>query len=328
MEKKELFVAPSLYSLFLYTLINENWTKSDYVLARIPIVILQRLRDLYGVDVYNYPVRIGENPIKKIYLRNKDYFDFYLAYKNRSYDSVWGNDEFLASYPFRKQGIILIEDGAFNSYSKEETQRRQFQSEYCYLNYWLYWIFDGYVSYGWNDDVKQIYHTTAINLPKGIAHKGIRIDLNEIWNSLSQQRKMDIFDLFGLSLSLVDKINEFSTVLVTQDLPIPDEDKIDIYKRMTDGMDMSKVLIKTHYAEKTNYSMVFPESTVISMPIPMQLFNLIGYMPKRVMTISSGAVAPFIKKGVDVVFLGTEIDPRIVAKYGVVKKDLYMPKNL
>lgn len=325
-KKKDLFCAPSLYSLFLYTLINEDWTKSDYVLARVPMVIHDRLRQLYGVTVYNYPARFDKNPIKKLYLRNKDYLNYCSEFRKREYERVWGNDEFPASYIYRKQGIILIEDGAFNSYSKEETARRQHHNDISYLNYWFYWILKGYVSYGWSKEVKQIYHTEAIELPEGIAHKGIRIDLKEQWSRLSVQRKKEIFELFGMSDDFVNKINEYSTVLVTQDLPIPGEDKIAIYEKMTEGMDMSKVLIKTHYAEKTDYSKVFPESTIISMPVPMQFFSLLGYNPTKVMTVSSGAVGPFIKDGVEVVFLGTEIDPRIVACYGVITKETYMSK--
>lgn len=324
MANKELFCAPSLYSLFLYTLINENWTKSDFVLARIPDVIIENLRRLYNVKVYNYPVCFCKNPLKKIFMRNKHYFDYKKSIMGKRYEKVWGNDEFPGSFPFRKQGIFLIEDGAFNSYTKHDTYKRQHHNDIVYLSYWYECLFSNYVSYGWDDSVKLIYHTPSVSLPREIAHKGVLIDLKDKWESLSEIRKREIFDLFGIKLKFIEEMKEYTTVLVTQDLPIPDVDKIAIYKRMTEGMDMSKVLIKTHYAEKTDYSKVFPESTVISMPVPMQLFSLIGYNPSKVMTISSGAVGPFIKEGVEVVFLGTEVDPRIVAKYGVMTKETYM----
>jgi hypothetical protein len=322
-ERKDLFCAPSLYSLFLYTLINEDWTKSDFVLSRIPHVIYDNLRNLFGCYVYPIPERYGKT-ISHLVLLNLDYWRFTKAFGNRKYERVWGNDEFL--YRYRNQGMILVEDGAYNSYSKEITYRRQLHNDLMHLNYYFYWIFKGYISYGWSKKVKQIYHTTAIELPKEIAHKGVQFDLDEKWRGLSQNRKKEIFDLFSLKEEFVNKLNEYSTVLVTQDLPIPDEEKISIYKKMTEGVDMSKVLIKTHYAEKTDYSKVFPESTVISMPVPMQLFSLLGYNPTKVMTISSGAVGPFIKEGVEVIFLGTEIDPRIAAVYGVITKETYMSK--
>lgn len=324
MQNKQLFCAPSLYTLFLYTLINDDWTESDFVLGRIPLVISNRLEELFGATVFNFPNRTYRNYFQRFYWSNKDYWDYRKFINNKHYDQIWGNDEFEASFPFRKTGVNLIEDGAFNSYSKHETQIRQFRNEFFFLNYWFYWIFQGYVSYGWSDYVKRIYHTTSIALPEQISYKGVEFDLKKTWDSLSESRKTDIFNLFGLRKEFVNKLNEYSTVLVTQVLPIPEEDKIEIYKRMTEGVDMSKVLIKTHYAETTDYSKVFPESTVINMPVPMQLFSLIGYNPTKVMTISSGAVGPFIKDGVEVVFLGTQVDPRIAAKYGVVTKETYM----
>ena len=323
-EKKDLFCAPSLYSLFLYTLINDEWTQSDYVLARIPPIILERLKNLYGVSVYDYPVRFDKNPIKKIFLRNLDLINYLREFKNKKYDIVWGNDEFPASFPYRLNGIRLIEDGTFNSCSKKETVKRQRHNDMLYLNYWFYWIFKGYVSYGWSKKVNCIYHTPEIKLPKEIDPKGIQINLKEKWQSLPNVRRNEILNLFGLSEVFVNQINEYSTVLVTQALPIPDDDKIAIYKRMTEGMDMSKVLIKTHYAEKTDYSKVFPESTIVSLPVPMQLFGLIGYHPTKVMTISSGAVGAFIKDGVEVVFLGTEVDPRISDKFGIITKESFI----
>ena len=289
MKKKDLLCSPSLYTLFLYTIINEDWTKSDYVLGRIPSAIIERLKNLYGVDVYVFPNRQGCNYFQRFYWSNVDYWLYKKFIKGKKYNTVWGNDEFEASFPFRSQGIQLVEDGAFNSYSKQETKKRQFRNEFFFLNYWFYWLFKGYISYGWSKEVKHIYHTTNISLPKAIADKGIIISLQEKWDLLPEIRKRDIYNLFGLKPEFVNKLNDYTVVLVTQVLPIPDEDKIAIYKRMTKGMDMSKVLIKTHYAEKTDYSKVFPESTVISMPVPMQLFSLIGYNPTKVMTISSGA---------------------------------------
>lgn len=323
--KKELFIAPSIYSLLLYTIINEEWTKSDFVLSdRIPLVVHDSLRKNFGCYVYSYLGYKRVGYLKRFFKSNKYYYLFRKVFKNRQYERVWGNDEFTPSYLFRGQGMILVEDGAMNSQPREFIKKDQLKHDLFMLPFWMNWIFQNYTSYGWSDKVNTIYYTTTISLPKAIEHKGIQFDMQEVWNGMSTSRKADILKLFGIDDSFLDKLDTFESVLVTQILPIPDEDKIAIYKKMTSGMDMSKVLIKTHYAETTDYKAVFPESTIITMPIPMQLFALIGYNPSRVMTISSSAVAPFIKDGVDVVFLGTEIDPRIAASYGVMTKETYM----
>ena len=324
-KKRDLFIAPSIYSLLLYTIINDNWTKSDFVLSdRIPLVVHESLRNNFGCFVYSYLGYKRVGYIKRFINANKYYFAFKKAFKHRGYDRIWGNDEFTPSYLYRNQGIILVEDGAMNSHPKRFIKKDQLKHDVFLLPFWFHWIFKHYTSFGWNNRVKTIYYTTTISLPEPISHKGIQLDMQKIWNSLSQERKDDILKMFGLEKGFVDKLYSFDTVLVTQILPIPDEDKIAIYKKMTTGMDMSKVLIKTHYAETTDYKKSFPESTVINMPVPMQLFALLGYNPSRVMTVSSSAVAPFIKEGVDVVFLGTEIDPRIAASYGIMTKETYM----
>ena len=324
-KKRELFIAPSIYSLLLYTIINDNWTKSDYVLSdRIPLVVHESLRKNFGCYVYSYLgfKRVGY--LKRFVQANKYYLAYKKVFKNRSYEVVWGNDEFTPSYLFRNQGMTLIEDGAMNSQPKEFIREDQFKHDVFMLPFWMCWIWRNYTSYGWSKKVRKIYHTTSISLPEQIAPKGIQLDLQKTWDALSESGKTDILKLFGIEESFMQKLTTFESVLVTQILPIPDEDKIAIYKKMTEGMDMRKVLIKTHYAETTDYRGVFPESTIITMPVPMQLFALIGYNPKQVMTISSSAVAPFIKDGVDVVFLGTEIDSRIAESYGVMTKETYM----
>lgn len=329
MANKDLFVSPSLYSLFFYTLINEDWITSDYVLSdRIPKVIHDNLREKFNLDVYTYyGSKYMRSHIKRLIVFNREYFKFRKYARGRKYRNVYGNDEFPPSCPYREEGMYLVEDGSLNAETKSFYKKRRWRADVYRLNFWSYWLFNGYLPYGWSKYVKGIYHTPAIKLQPEISEKGIEIDLQTQWNSLTQDRKVDILKLFGIDEDMLNNINRYSIVLVTQILPIPDEDKIQIYKQMLQGLDESKVLIKTHYAESTDYSAAFPKSKVVTMPVPMQLFSILGYEPKKVMTISSGAVGPFIKEGVDVTFLGTECDPRIAERYGVITLETYMNKS-
>ena len=326
-KKKDLFIAPSIYTLFLYLLINKDWKEGDFVLSdRIPLVIHDSLRKNAGCFVYSYMGFKRVNYLKRLWVSNKEYFRYKKVFHKREYERVWGNDDFTPSYLYRNQGMILVEDGNFNAETRGFIKKRQRQHDVFLLPYWFHWVFKRYTTYGWSDQVEAIWHTPSVELPGEIRHKGRLFEMEDLWRNLSAEKRAAILKVFGISQEFIDHVNDYNTVLLTQDLPIPDEDKICIYKRMTEGMDMSKVLIKTHYAETTDYASVFPEATVIKMPVPMQLFSLIGYSPKKVMTISSSAVAPFIKDDVELVFLGTEVDPRIAAKYGVMTKETYMSK--
>lgn len=327
MKKKDLLITPSLYSLFLYLLINEDWTNSDYALSsRIPLVIHERLRILFGVNVYSSTVGTKGNVLSKIIKKNLDYFKYQRYSRKYKYERVWGNDEFVLSMKYRYQGIRLIEDGPYNSFDEHFFVKRRFKQEGILLPYWFYWIFKNYIPYGFNDNVKQIYHTSAITLNPKIARKGIEVNLRKSWDTLSPKRKSDILYLFGIKDELLKKINEYSTVCVTQVLPIPEEDKIELYRNLLRGVDESEVLIKTHYAETTDYKRYFPKASVISLPIPMQLFDLLGYSPKKILTISSSAITPFIKDGVEIIFLGTECDKRISDVYGIIRLEHILNK--
>lgn len=319
--KQDLLISPSLYTFFLYTLINEDWTKSDYVLSdRIPQVVLERLKDKCSSEVYLYRNEIyDKNYIKRFIECNKSYSSFCKWNRDRKYERVWGNDEIAASFPYRNQGIILVEDGPFNSKPKAFFEKRRWKVEALYLKFWFYGVFRRYISYGWDHSVKKIYHTSANKLPEGIANKGIEISIDKLWDNLPSAKKYEILDFYGLSNEFIEKLNSFDNVLVTQIVPLPEEEKIDIYRSLVKDVDESKLLIKTHYAEDTDYKKYFPKAQVISMPVPMQLFGLVGYQPQHVYTISSSAITPFVKKGVDVKFLGTEIDERLVSAYGIVR---------
>lgn len=325
-KRKDLFIAPSMYSLFLYTLINKDWKDSDFILSdRVPLVIHDSLRKNFGSYVYTYR---GSKPIpnlfKRLIVNNKIYRQFCKERPKVEYERVWGNDEFTPSYKYREKGMLIVEDGSFNSESIEFIKKIQFRHDLYYLNYWFYWVFKRYVAYGWDKRVSVIYHTKSVTLPKAINHKGVELCLQSQWKALDSKEKSDILNLFGVTTAFMDNLDNYSTILVTQDLPIPDEDKLAIYKDMTKGMDMSKVLIKTHYAEKLDYHKFFPASEVISMPVPMQLFGLLGYKPKKVMTISSSAITPFLDKDTEVVFLGTGIDKRLEDKYGLITLETYL----
>lgn len=329
---KDLFIGVSLYSLFLYTLINNNWQKSHYVLSdRIPLVIHKQLRSL-NIEVYTQKTRQSKKLIDKIInriLNNWDYLKYIIYSKNIKYNNIYGNDEFFLSFKYRNKGINLIEDGPFNKESEKFFKKRQVKQEQFLINYWLYWRWRKYLPYGYDNSVKTIYHTQNIELPQKISSKGITIDIKDLWEHKSESQKLDILKLFDISSATVKKLNSCKSVLVTQILPISDEEKIHIYKKMLldNNIEESDLLIKTHYAEKTRYKNYFPKAQIIDKPVPFQLFDLLGYLPQNILTISSSAITTFIRPNTNIVFLGTEIDKRIVELYGIVKLDDLIGNN-
>lgn len=315
---KNLLITPSLYSLFLYTLIDNSWMHSDYVLSlRIPKLIHDNLRKI-GANVYSVPIS-HNNVFCKIIQENIEYIKYLKYSRNKFYDKIFGNDEFHLSYKYRDKGIEIIEDGPFNSESKVFFKRRILKQDLYLLNYWFYWLWRKYIPYGYDKKVEKIWHTENIKLNKEIEEKGVVFNLNEAWNCKSISQKESILSLFSLDKSMMENINRYENVLVTQILPIPDSDKIKIYKNMLVGVDEKSLLIKTHYAENTNYRKFFPQAKIIDTPVPFQLFELLNYSPSHLFTISSSAVFPFMKADTKITFLGTEIDERIKNAYGIIR---------
>lgn len=315
MKAKDLLISPSLYTLFLYTLINDDWLGGDFVLSeRIPKTIHEKL-SVMGADVFSIPKRnrLGN------FLSNWDYLRFLMFSTGRQYRAVYGNDEFMPSCKYRHLGMKLIEDGSFNKESKAFFIERRWRINRFWVNYWFRRRVRTYVPYGYDPRAKEIFHTENVTLPEEISKKGILIDLFSLWNGKNKQKKSKILELFGIDETFVQNLTRYSTVLVTQELPLPDADKIRYYRHLLEGNDESAVLIKTHYAEKTDYQSEFPKAYIISQPVPFQLFKLLGYAPKKVLTICSSAITSFLGENTEIVFMGSEVDQRIVEQYGVIR---------
>jgi hypothetical protein len=81
--------------------------------------------------------------------------------------------------------------------------------------------------------------------------------------------------------------------------------------------------LKPHPRETTDYKKAFPDVIVFDKIVPFQLFSLIGLKFKTVVTVCSTAALSLKSSDTVIDFKGSEIDQRIVDKYGVVTIDSY-----
>lgn len=152
------------------------------------------------------------------------------------------------------------------------------------------------------------------------------IDMQNLWNLSSDDKKRLILSIYDITDEDLQELKQRDEIVLTQTLSedniISEKEKIDFYKQMLAGKDLSRVLIKPHPREKTDYTLYFPETFVFNKKIPMQLINLLGIHYKKVYTICSTAAFSF-PYDVDITFLGSECHPNIVKRYGIIEK----PKN-
>lgn len=325
--KKDLLITPSIYTLFLYLLINEEWDKSDYVLhERIPISVHDNL-EILGAEVYTDYLQGQNNTILTKLMQNVLYWK-YLRYSRKvEYENVYGNDEFYLSMKYRNQGIKIIEDGPYYT-DKQLLRSRQTKQNVGLLNYWFYWFWRKYIPFGFDKRVSIIYHTPFNHLPQEILLKGKTIDMQQLWDKKNQKEQYRIAKVFGLTQTEIEKLSHYKTLLITQDLPssISEKEKLEMYKALLkeNNIEQSSLLIKTHYAEKTKYREFFPQAGVIDTPVPAQLLDVMGYRAQKVVTISSSAVFAFVKPQTQIIFKGTEFDDRLKNFYGVIKLEDFL----
>lgn len=330
-KNKDLLVSPSLFTLLIYLLSNKNWKQSDYILLdRIPASVITNLKGL-GLKVLC--IKSGESfgssvfsRFLRIVLINLEYLRFLMIYRgDYAYSNIYGNDEMIEAIPFRKFGIKLIEDGSFNLQSKAFFKKRIWIMHKFLLTRILYPDLFSYIPYGFGESVKEIFLTHNTKIDSEINDKVKILSLVKLWEDKSEQEKIEIQNIFGLKNETVNSLNEYPIVLLTQPLRsdeggfMSEKEKIDIYRDLLKDIPLNKLLIKTHYAEKTNYRKYFKGSLVIDQPIPFQFFDLFNYKPSTVITISSSAALKYKNEDCKIIFTGTEIDRRLVEKYGVVR---------
>lgn len=333
MRRKELLISPSIFTLFIFLLVNKNWRESDFLLQdRIPKSIVKNLRKVGVKVVY---MRLGDSlgpgilsKILQVAIRNLEYLRFLMVFKGDfNYDTVYGNDEVLYSIPFRKNGITLIEDGSFNWQPASFFEKRAKKIHRFLITRWLYGKqLYSYIPYGFNDQVKKIYLTRKESIDQTINNKVEVLSIKELWDSKTVDEKICIQSVFGLKTELISALTKYPNVLLTQPLGkgeggfMSESEKVAIYSKLLNGTPLNKLLIKTHYTEKTDYRKYFRDALVVDQPIPFQFFEMFDYTPRKVITVSSSAALKFQNDpSCEIVFAGTEIDKRIIRMYGIIR---------
>lgn len=120
--------------------------------------------------------------------------------------------------------------------------------------------------------------------------------------------------------------NDCDTILLTQPFSeysegnFAESDKIDVYHQLLAGYDESKVLIKVHPAESTDYSVYFPSAKIIAIPCPMELLALLGIPLCRAITVNSTAIYS-LGDSVEKIITGYDVTPTLIKE--AKRRNLY-----
>lgn len=261
-------------------------------------------------------------------IKNK-YYKKYILYKlfrklSKNVNEIWMQDHLECSEYFvsKFKNIKLLEDGLLNYTHTESLKKKKIK-----IKNWLLggpFIIDRNI-FGISDNVSEIYLTNLKPIPENIKTKVKIIDLKEKWNSLDEEEKNKILNIFNFEKEEVNKkLKKKKIILITQPLSedeaLTEEEKIEIYKNIIKKYNEEEIIIKPHPREKTNYKKAFPNVEVLESDFPLEILTFLLDNIEEVVTLFSTAVYNFEGIAKKIEFLGTKINKKLIKKFGTIEK--------
>ena len=178
-------------------------------------------------------------------------------------------------------------------------------------------VYKNYV--GTSKNVKKIIVTKKVERSYLQGKHQDVISLSKLWNIASNSKREMILSFFGITSNDIEILKSKKIVLFTQafseDKIMTEEEKIHIYSSILLKYDKTKVVIKKHPRDKTDYSKYIEGVYIFDKPCPAQLLDIIGIKYEKAITVSSTAVLS-IPYPVDIEWVGNEIHPSLLKAYG------------
>lgn len=213
------------------------------------------------------------------------------------------------------KSIFYLEDGTA---SYEFVVRPEYQCMKIEKMSWRRWIWGNtYPQFGLADNVACIYLTGILPIPDIISKKVKKISLYTLWQQKTPDQKREILDVFFPREIDLQVLDNYETLLLTQPFSefsednFSESDKIEVYRRLLAGYDESKVLIKVHPKETTDYSVYFPAAKIFAKPCPMELLAFQDLSFRRAITVNSTAIYN-LNDHVEKIITGYDVTPALI----------------
>lgn len=321
MKKPRVFVTGSLWSLLIYLLYNdlEDIKRTHYFFTDKGIHATVRNNFKHHVVNISWDDNVHWFIVKFLFI-----FIPYINYIRWPYllwCDMWGIDQ-----GFAIQSIIghnpytLIEDGAID-YMVSRDLRKNKRDWFRRLLWGPIYLHD----LGRNSKCKRIILTQKATNER-LKEKAEEINLHELWNQSSKEKKEFVLHAFNLTMDDVELMKMRRVILLTQPFSldcsdISDEDQIKMYHEMIKPYGEENVIIKPHPRETMSYNGKIPGTIVLDKVIPFQLLELLGVSFDVAVTVCSTSVMGLKDMGTKIDFKGTLIDKRIQDVYGTIQKN-------
>lgn len=147
------------------------------------------------------------------------------------------------------------------------------------------------------------------------------VDLRALWDGSSDEKRREILRIFcGGRDPRAEPGADCETLFLTQplmeDCGLSEDEACEVYAPFVERYRAGGVAVKTHPRDGFPFLRHFPEAKPIDTLLPMQLLCLSGMRFRRVVTVCSSA-ADFLPPEIEVVRIGTSVNPKLVAAWGV-----------
>lgn len=235
---------------------------------------------------------------------------------------IYGADHlWFSSLLIKKRQITVIEDGLAN-YS-ESTILQTIIPKHTILYGMAFGPLLCKGAYGYSNQASHIMLTGITKIPDCIKSKVLIVNMFKLWHDFEDKRFL--LNLFGVTTDDFSLLQKKRILILTQpyNVDIGDEELIKIYQNVANKYDKEDILIKKHPRDTIKYELYFPDITVYSKKIPVELFALLENNFTDVYTICSTAIFSFpdtIQKH----FLGTVCHPLLLEKYGKITMENFI----
>lgn len=303
---KAIAYLPTVYTLLQYYLLEPCKMEETLFLidSTFPAKIVQRMLETIKTDFsFLYNSRTSALKIR-IY-----------SFLNPKTPVYLGSDLLCTNLFLRYMTeVYYLEDGVGSYELVYQKEKQVIQRNESMLRRWLYG--DLYPWHGLADNVKKIYLTGILPIPEIIANKVELIDLQSLWQQKNAQQKENILKLFLPEDFDKNLLTNYEILLLTQ--PFSEDsfgsfselDKIEVYRKLLSSYDESKVLIKVHPRETTDYSYYFPKIRILQTACPMELLMLLGFSVKKAISINSTAIFN-LGSSVEKIISGYDVTPAL-----------------
>lgn len=179
---------------------------------------------------------------------------------------------------------------------------------------------DIFINYfGRSNQCKTIYLTEENHSPV-LKNKEVIINsLDTLWENASEEKKVYIKKMFGISEEDVHILNSrpiifFSQPLIT-DCGLSEEENVNLHKRIFSNYPNTNIIIKTHPRDTFDYHKYFPDIIVYNKKVNSQLLLLVGIQPQKIVTVCSSAIETF-PETIPCDYYGTKVHPKIEKYFG------------